>query len=470
MMSTGAIGERLRRYGADEGAIGELTAFVREIEPTIASLGLHDSGQARALLRRAEAFHHPVRLYTLGAMREDQRIAEELRTRMAWSARAIVVISGLALFGALLSLFFLMRENRAQRALAAVSQRTAEAAEQASQAKSCFLTMMSHELRNPLNGVLGPLALLNQSELSSRQRRLIEHASLSGHAMSQMLENLLVYGEIQDDTLATREEPMRLDALATLIHTRVAASTGALLAVHIAKEAPGVLRGDAERLCQIFVTLAEYLLESCDPDAISLEFRHDAGRLIGELKLRDAKELDWKIDLLPRTVTAVPDQLTSDSLRPLIARGLILAMQGELELATDPAGARIVRVAIPARTVEARRVRVLLATRSRALAAIYRAALRSDEVIFEEASNPGEVDVVLVDAARSACDTDMTSLRASHPKALFVALWPPGHPGKFDEVVDEPNDFEGLRAKIMRRLASQTEEPLQTRREEHIVR
>ena len=40
-----------------------------------------------------------------------------------------------------------------------------------------FLRLMSHEMRNPLNGVLGPLALLGQSEMPDRQRRLVGPAA-----------------------------------------------------------------------------------------------------------------------------------------------------------------------------------------------------------------------------------------------------------------------------------------------------
>ena len=47
--------------------------------------------------------------------------------------------------------------------------------------------MMSRELRNPLNGMLGPLALLDQSDIPARLKRLVEQAYQSGHSMLQML-------------------------------------------------------------------------------------------------------------------------------------------------------------------------------------------------------------------------------------------------------------------------------------------
>ncbi|TPE53009.1 sensor histidine kinase [Amaricoccus solimangrovi] len=454
MIGTGAIGARLREYDEGPGAVRDLAALLREIDPVIAELRPDDPARVAEMLRRLEALHRPLRLYTLRVMQADAEISAELRDRISWSARVIVSISGLALLAAFMSLFFLMRDNRSQRAMARMSQRAAEAAELASRAQSRFLSMMSHELRNPLNGVLGPLALLGQSDMGSRQRRLIEQASQSGNAMSQMVAGLLDYAEIQDGGLAARAAPTRVTALAEMIRTHVRGSTGADLRVEVAEDTPGVVQGDPDRLSQIFVHLAEYLLESCDPAALSLRLAYRAGALVGVLRLADGAGLERKLDLLRELDAGDPEQVQSDALRPLIARGLLSALGGALAIEAEAEGGRRIVVSVPARELALKRVRVFLDTRSKALAAIYRAALRSDDVIFEEAAGPGAVDLVLVDAARAEEEAVMGELRARHPKALFVALGQPGHPAAFDEVVEEPNDFEGLRARIMDRLAS----------------
>lgn len=454
MTGEGEIGERLREFDRGGGALRDLSDFMHETDAIIGNLRADDVERVSEILRRLEAFHRPLRLYTLSVMRDDAEMAQDLRDRISWSARMIVVVSGLALLLCFISLAAMMRENRTQRAMARISRRAADAAELASRTKSRFLAMMSHELRNPLNGVLGPLALLGQSEIGPRQRRLLEQASQSGHAMSQMLESLLDYGEIQDGGLATRPEPMRVGALAEMVRARVQASTGVVFATRVAEGTPEILRGDPNRLAQVFMHLSEYLLESCDPDSISLEFSYRPERLVGDLALRRAQGLDWKLALLLELNGADPDQLSSDALRPLIARGLLSVLGGTLLVEEGPEGLRVVRVTVPTREMALKQVRIYLDTRSKALAAIYRAALRSDEVIFEESATSGAVDLVLVEAARAENDLEMRALRARYPNALFVALGLPGRPAAFDEVVPEPNDFEDLRSKIMNRLAS----------------
>ena len=109
-----------------------------------------------------------------------------------------------------LSLVLILRENRRQQQLAEANRRAAEQAELASRAKSRFLSMMSHELRNPLNGILGPLALIGQSELAERHLRLVDQAQQSGQSMLQMLTGLLDYGELQDGRFQLKNEPFRL--------------------------------------------------------------------------------------------------------------------------------------------------------------------------------------------------------------------------------------------------------------------
>ena len=89
-----------------------------------------------------------------------------MRERIQGSARTTALISIAAVLVSVLSLVLILRENRRQHQLAEANRRAAEQAELASRAKSRFLSMMSHELRNPLNGILGPLALIGQGDLT----------------------------------------------------------------------------------------------------------------------------------------------------------------------------------------------------------------------------------------------------------------------------------------------------------------
>ena len=152
-------------------------------------------------------------------MRADGAASARVRERIQGSARTTAVLSIAAMLVSVLSLVLILRENRRQHQLAEANRRAAEQAELASRAKSRFLSMMSHELRNPLNGILGPLALIGQGELTERHLRLVGQAQQSGHSMLQMLTGLLEYGELQDGRFQLRTEPFRLAALAEAIRS-----------------------------------------------------------------------------------------------------------------------------------------------------------------------------------------------------------------------------------------------------------
>lgn len=76
-----------------------------------------------------------------------------------------------------------------------------ERAERTDQAKSQFLTIMSHEMRTPLNGVLGVLDLLRTTDLSDRQRRLVDVATASGEVLMQQLHEALDITRIETGSL-----------------------------------------------------------------------------------------------------------------------------------------------------------------------------------------------------------------------------------------------------------------------------
>src|SRR5262249_16756546 len=67
----------------------------------------------------------------------------------------------------------------------------ADAAKAASQAKSEFLAVMSHEIRTPLNGVLGMLAVLQETKLTADQRHYAHTATKSGRALLSIINDIL---------------------------------------------------------------------------------------------------------------------------------------------------------------------------------------------------------------------------------------------------------------------------------------
>lgn len=455
MMGHGHVGESLLRYDGQDGPVSQLAAFLKMMDEKIVNLNPDDTEAMDAIEAQLDRFQNDLRQYTLRVMRADGAAGARVRERIQTSARTTALISLAAVLVSVLSLALILREIRRQAQLAELSRRTAEQAEQASRAKSRFLSMMSHELRNPLNGILGPLALLGQSELPGKQQRLVGQAQQSGQSMVQLLSGLLDYGEMQDGRFQLKNEPLRVSALADRLRDALRAEAAQGATVNVTPGTPERVNGDPERLLQAFVHLTIYVLEGRSPSGASVTFSHDGHNLVGEIGFTvDGALMDWKLDLLMGLSEVAPDQVSAEALRPLIARGLISATKGVLSLLEKPDGRRVIQVRVPAEPVRFEQIRVHLETRSTALAAIYQAALRSDRVAFVDPNKGGPADVVLVDSTSVGEVPLMSRLRARFPGALFVSLGLPDSPDFFDDIVETPNDMNRLRTSILGKLAS----------------
>jgi signal transduction histidine kinase len=458
LMTQGRVGQLLRQYDEGHGTLQTVSAYLREIDPFILALAPEIVNGVQPILQDLDALQSDMRLYSLRVVRGDTAAASMVGDRMRASAQLTASIALGALVISLLTLFLIMRDNRRQREMAAMSQRQAEAAEAASQAKSRFLTMMSHELRNPLNGVLGPIALIGQSEIGERQMRLLERAKQSGRIMLRMLRGLLDYGDMQDGRLVLREEVFRPRALAEEVGVALrdaSADTEARVTVTVGRDMPDMVWGDMDRMTQIFVYLAEYVIGSGRSTEVEVAFSHEDEHLVGRIAFADGDAVPgWKLDLLMGLSGDMRRPFASDALAPLIARGLLGTVRGLLALAEDEAGRRVIRVAVPARRVAFEKIRIHLETRSAALETLYRVALKSDRVDFLDPAAADPADVVLVDSTSIGDSALIRSLRERFPDALFVSIGLPASPAYFDEIVDAPNDMARLRESVLGRLAS----------------
>ena len=88
-----------------------------------------------------------------------------------------------------------------------------ERAEAANEAKTRFLATVSHEMRTPLNGILGMAELLSQPDLSAEQKSYLDAISTSGKALASLIDEILDFAKIESGRrasgLAYRQPPLR---------------------------------------------------------------------------------------------------------------------------------------------------------------------------------------------------------------------------------------------------------------------
>ncbi len=133
-----------------------------------------------------------------------------------------------------------------------------DAAEQASRAKSAFLAATSHEVRTPLNAVLGLAEALKREPLTARQRDLNDGILESGQMLLRLLNAVLDMSKIE----AGQAEPLLddFDLVETLksivsIWTPRAREAGIDLRLEIAGLNSGRVRSDRGRIEQTLINL-----------------------------------------------------------------------------------------------------------------------------------------------------------------------------------------------------------------------
>ena len=131
-------------------------------------------------------------------------------------------------------------------------------AEASSQAKSEFLANVSHEVRTPLNAVMGLTRLLQQSSVNPEQRQYLDLIDRSASTLLALLNDILDLSKIEAGKLVF--EQIRFDIgrwvrEAVALHTPVAQAKGLRVDVDIAEDVPRKLEGDPGRLRQIISNL-----------------------------------------------------------------------------------------------------------------------------------------------------------------------------------------------------------------------
>ncbi len=131
-------------------------------------------------------------------------------------------------------------------------------AEAANEAKSSFLANISHELRTPMNGIIGMTELALETDLSPEQRDLLDTARTSALSLLQMLNDVLDFSKIEASKLELEQIPLDLHKLVAetaKVFALQAKQKHLSFSCEIAPNVPVRVTGDPGRLRQILINL-----------------------------------------------------------------------------------------------------------------------------------------------------------------------------------------------------------------------
>lgn len=239
----------------------------------------------------------------------------------------------------------------AQRALASANQQLETAliaAQQANRAKSDFIANMSHEVRTPLNGVLGMTNVLQADpSLTDDHRRSLELIDDSGKALLELLNDILDLSKIEADALELENREFDLAELIRNMtdHWRPQAeSKGVVLTVQNQLGVPCFVKGDPVRLRQVVNNLLSNAVKFTHSGRISVslatvgEVRDGNTRV--RLSVRDTgigipgNKQDKIFDPFNQVDASVTRRYGGTGLGLAICRRLVTKMGGKITLSS----------------------------------------------------------------------------------------------------------------------------------------
>jgi len=183
-------------------------------------------------------------------------------TNAFWSMLAVLPFTAAGLF--VLVTMTLLREDRIrafqshQAHLIEELEAARDKANAANDAKSNFLGVISHELRTPMNGVLGAAQLLSATRLETTQREYLSIIRNSGDNLLSLLNDILDMTKIEAGKMNFEVVDVAVDGLNKRItgpFEAQAEAKGLTFVTTVEGDIPTVVRGDPLRVCQVVQNL-----------------------------------------------------------------------------------------------------------------------------------------------------------------------------------------------------------------------
>ncbi len=163
-----------------------------------------------------------------------------------------------------LAKWFNVRTNQLAEALEKLQQRNLEineareVAEQANRSKNIFLASMSHDIRTPMNAIIGMTEVLHKTKLDSEQNRYVNVINSSSQSLLSLINDIMDFSKIEANQLDLEHIPFDLrhvlDDCADLIYFQ-AAEKRLEFVYYISPEIQTKVIGDPNRIRQIILNL-----------------------------------------------------------------------------------------------------------------------------------------------------------------------------------------------------------------------
>jgi signal transduction histidine kinase len=355
---------------------------------------------------------------------------------------------------------FVIQDNEAARHMVEL-EKALERARKAEKARSMFFSIVSHDIRTPLNAILGYSELLQGGiKTPAEMGEALQSIRESGTTLLQLVNDVLDLAKLDSGKMSLHPEPVLLSQLTDNVFAsfRLVAAEKGIELVNRTADVPKVLL-DAHRFRQILFNLIGNAVKFTDRGAITVAASYTGANL--DFSVSDtgcgipSEMLTHILDPFVQVddPSHAPDRATGSGLGLSICRSLVEAMGGELTVESELGKGSTFRARIPGIAVSEKKTEpeaetktfaapknhpkhVLVVDDSKVNRSILTAFLKKAGVALVDQACDGEEALVKLDAA----------MKEGNPHDfVFSDLWMPNMNGmEFVEKLRSDTRFDSL--------------------------
>jgi signal transduction histidine kinase/CheY-like chemotaxis protein len=237
-----------------------------------------------------------------------------------------------------------------------------ELAEAANSAKTAFVAMMSHEVRTPLNAIMGNLDLCLRTELSKEQRTQLTRAQTSSRALRGIVDDILDYSRVEAHRIDLESIPFDLEEVLEQILSTCAPDAcrkNLELVLDVDLDVPRRLVGDSLRLTQVLLNLVNNAVKFSTHGFVALRVIREHDDSVDLVQLRFKVE-DTGIGMNPEQLSRIFQPFTQadntitrryggTGLGLTICQRLVELMGGEIQVRSEVGSGSTFEFGIPMR-------------------------------------------------------------------------------------------------------------------------
>jgi signal transduction histidine kinase/CheY-like chemotaxis protein len=225
--------------------------------------------------------------------------------------------------------------------------------------KEKFLANMSHEIRTPVNAILGFTNLLRRKNLDDESKEYVQTIHKSGESLLTIINDILDVSKIEAGMLRIESAPFSIRELLHSVEFMLmpkAVEKQLKLFVHADAAVPDMLEGDAARLTQILVNLADNSLKFTSNGSVSINITNEGllqniintGITVTDTGIGIEKEKQQYIfERFKQAEDSVTRKYGGTGLGLAIVNDLVVLQNGSITLESEPGKGTSFKIIIP---------------------------------------------------------------------------------------------------------------------------